>query len=164
MNRKNFSFLLLSFVLITFCAETTLGQRGQRERQEREERHEQIEARRIAFITNELSLTPSEAQKFWPVYNEYNQKRAQMMARHRQQRMNLENLENLTEQQLLELADADIVNMEEMISLRREYHEKFKKILPLKKVIQLYEAEREFNRTLFRESRGAQRPAGRGRN
>lgn len=164
MNQKNFSVFLLGFVLITFCTETALAQRGQRERQERHERHEQIEARRVAFITRELSLTPAEAQEFWPVYNEYNQKRAQMMARHRQQRMNIENLENLTEQQLLELADADIANMEEMVRLRREYHERFKKILPLKKVIQLYETERDFNRSLFRETRGQQRPAGRGRN
>jgi Spy/CpxP family protein refolding chaperone len=29
---------------------------------------EKIEALRIAFITQELQLTPQEAQKFWPVY------------------------------------------------------------------------------------------------
>ncbi|MCE3283001.1 MAG: hypothetical protein K0Q66_1738 [Chitinophagaceae bacterium] len=30
-----------------------------------------VEAIKVAYITKELSLTSDEAQKFWPVYNEY---------------------------------------------------------------------------------------------
>src|SRR3546814_14932243 len=37
----------------------------------RAERFERIEAEKIAFITKELNLTPAEAQKFFPVYNQY---------------------------------------------------------------------------------------------
>lgn len=33
-------------------------------------RHERIKAEKIAFITDELNLTPEEAQIFWPVYNQ----------------------------------------------------------------------------------------------
>jgi hypothetical protein len=32
---------------------------------------ERIKAQRIAFITQRLALTPDEAQKFWPVYNQF---------------------------------------------------------------------------------------------
>ena len=35
---------------------------------------EKVEAHKIAFITNELNLTPEESQKFWPIYNEYSAK------------------------------------------------------------------------------------------
>ena len=35
------------------------------------EKREQIEALRISFITQRLDLTREEAQRFWPVYNEY---------------------------------------------------------------------------------------------
>lgn len=31
---------------------------------------ERIESEKIAFLTNEMSLTPKEAQVFWPVYNQ----------------------------------------------------------------------------------------------
>lgn len=31
---------------------------------------ERIESEKIAFLTNEMSLTPKEAQAFWPVYNQ----------------------------------------------------------------------------------------------
>jgi Spy/CpxP family protein refolding chaperone len=30
-----------------------------------------IESLKIAFLTKQLDLTPDEAQKFWPVYNQY---------------------------------------------------------------------------------------------
>jgi hypothetical protein len=32
---------------------------------------EKIKALKVAFITKELNLTSGEAEKFWPVYNEY---------------------------------------------------------------------------------------------
>ena len=38
------------------------------------DKRENIEAMKIGFITKKLDLTPEEAQKFWPVYNQYNDK------------------------------------------------------------------------------------------
>ncbi len=137
------------------------GQPGMGQRQEQ---YRQMEAKRIAFITQELSLTPEEAQVFWPVYNEYNQKRNQMMILHREERKDVTDIDKLSESELMELADEDIRNMEDMVALRREYHEKFKQILPVKKVILLYNAERDFNRKLYREGRGRSDSPGRRRN
>jgi hypothetical protein len=37
------------------------------------ERREQIESMKIAFLTKRLDLTPEEAKKFWPVYNQYSE-------------------------------------------------------------------------------------------
>ena len=34
---------------------------------------EKIKALKIAFITEELNLTSNEAEKFWPVYNKYDE-------------------------------------------------------------------------------------------
>ena len=36
-----------------------------------ESKAERIQALKIAFITQKLQLTADEAQKFWPVYNQY---------------------------------------------------------------------------------------------
>jgi hypothetical protein len=152
---------ITGFFILFLFAQTVLAQGGPGQRQMR---HEQIEARRIAFITRELSLTPDEARDFWPVYNEYHEKRKAMMFRHQQQKQQIDNLDELSEEELLRIVDEEILNMEEMTGLRREYHEKFKEVLPLKKVIELYETERNFNRFLLRESRGSERGGGRGRN
>ena len=36
-----------------------------------EKKQQDIEALKVALISKELELTPDEAQKFWPVYNQY---------------------------------------------------------------------------------------------
>lgn len=153
--RSGFVILIILFICGVKPAE---AQRGQWQERQRE-----MESRRIAWITQQVSLTPAEAKVFWPLYTEYNEKRNEMMLRHRSQRRQVTQLEKLSEAELMELADADISNMEEMAALRRGYHEKFKEILPLKKVIELYEAERNFNRRLYQEGRRNQSD-GRGRN
>jgi hypothetical protein len=40
--------------------------------EDRKDRKERIEVLKIQFITEKLELTPSEAESFWPVYEEYN--------------------------------------------------------------------------------------------
>ena len=58
--------LLISFVIVCGLAKAQTeppanpDQKGQN-----------IEALKVAFISKELNLTPQEAEKFWPVYNQY---------------------------------------------------------------------------------------------
>lgn len=40
-----------------------------------QEKADHIKAQKIAFFTEKLSLTPEEAQRFWPVYNLYWEKK-----------------------------------------------------------------------------------------
>lgn len=118
-----------------------------------EGRNEQLKAKKVSFLTDKMDLTIQEAQVFWPLYNEFNDKRDSLIKSkvltHR-----CENLvDEMTESELLEIMEAEISNSENMAALRREYHEKFLKILPVEKVARLYIAEKEFNRQLFREMR-----------
>lgn len=41
-----------------------------------------IESLKIAFLTKQLDLTPEEAQKFWPVYNQYTMELKKMRKEH----------------------------------------------------------------------------------
>lgn len=114
----------------------------------------ELETQRIAFLSREVALTPEEAKLFWPVYNEYNRKRLELMQSHRQQRKTaMENLESKSERELLEIAELEIVQMERMAELRRMYHAKFLNVLPPIKVIRLYEAERDFSREIQKQHR-----------
>jgi Spy/CpxP family protein refolding chaperone len=42
--------------------------------QDFKEKKEKIKALKVAYITEELNLTSEEAQKFWPIYNTYDDK------------------------------------------------------------------------------------------
>ena len=39
-----------------------------------EDKRKEFEAQKVAFFTQEMDLTPEEATKFWPLYNEMQQK------------------------------------------------------------------------------------------
>jgi Spy/CpxP family protein refolding chaperone len=118
--------------------------------QETGSHHEKITAQRIAFITSKLDLTPTESQNFWPVYNEYDQKQHQLMHETRNtMMMDPEKIDALTEKEANDLADNQIVISQKMVDLRKEYNSKFKSVLPAKKVLKLYNAEREFQKTLI---------------
>ena len=60
---------VISLFALLFLPALLLAQNPNRER---------IEAYRIAFFTQRLKLTPSEAEKFWPVYREFSLKRQEL--------------------------------------------------------------------------------------
>lgn len=155
MRIKPLIFTFCCFLLMQLAPVGAQTQSPQHARQE-------MELQRVAFLTTRMELTPAEATVFWPLYNEYNQKRNELMNAQRSIKFDPANLNTMSNAELEEWADFDIRSAEQMAALRRHYHEEFKKVLPLKKVILLYQAEREFHRRLFDESRQRARD-GRGR-
>jgi hypothetical protein len=116
---------------------------------EHQKQKERIEAQRIAFITDKLELTPTEAQVFWPVYNEYDKKRHELNKGFRKDRRDDNVIEELTDKEALEIADQQLVEAQKMLDLRKEYHSRFKSVLPPKKLLKLYDSEREFQKHLI---------------
>lgn len=54
-------YILITFSLVFIFHLTSFAQQN----------FEAIESEKIAYITKELKITPSEAQKFFPIYNKY---------------------------------------------------------------------------------------------
>jgi hypothetical protein len=122
---------------------------------------EKIEAQKVAYITTKLNLTTEEAQKFWPVYNEYQTKQKDLMKGPDDKPSNLsrEEMMVLPEKEAARLADEELLHAQKMLDLRKEYHAKFKSVLSSQKVLLLYEAEKDFRRELLHQLRG-QGPGG----
>ena len=93
---------------------------------EENSRGEKIEALKIAFITQKLNLTTDEAQKFWPVYNQY-------------------------EQDIRSIKGGEVLdNEEQLLNIRKKYKPSFEKILGPQKLNNLFNAERDFRAVLIR--------------
>lgn len=151
----NICLSLLFFVPAGLLAQRDFQRPERTERQERfRQKREHIEMKRIAFITEKISLTTEEAQAFWPIYNEFKEKKQEQNRRHRMlHRETGRNYEDMSEEELHKLADEDISNMMKMYKLRKEYHEKFLEVLSIQKVVMLYDAERQFRRVLLNDVR-----------
>lgn len=126
----------------------TPGEPGAR----RAERKEKIETMKIGFLTEKLDLTPEEAQKFWPVYNQYHNKQEELRkTRKMEVREGAANLENMNDKDIEALVDNEIVFRQKELDIQKEYHKQFKSVLPIKKVAKLYRAEEMFKRELVRK-------------
>jgi hypothetical protein len=119
------------------------------------DKKEKIESFKVAFITQKLNLTTKEAQLFWPVYNEYLDKiEALKNARKKELRSANINIDTYSDKDLELMLDNEFLSKEKEVELGKEYFNKFKSVIPVKKVILLYKAEDEFKRELLRQISG----------
>jgi hypothetical protein len=120
-------------------------------------RRERVRQMRVDYITKKLELTPSESEKFWPVYNEYTDK-VRLLKR---------NLRQAFWQRSGELDDrkaADLVKLEgdskqREADLYREYSDRLKPLIGIRRVAMLHIAEAEFRNEMIDVLRG---PGGKG--
>lgn len=122
---------------------------------EEQKAKDRIEAYRAQFITEELELTPEEAQRFWPVYNQYRKEvdaiQLERMRKHAKFRGNPKaELEGMSDEEVYREVESEMKMQQELLDLRKEYFRKFDAVLPIKKVALLYRAEGEFQRRLIR--------------
>jgi hypothetical protein len=106
---------------------------------------ERVEAQRVAFITQRLSLTPEEAQQFWPVYNQFTEKLQQIRANAKFDKSDMSMSDADAEKIILAEFDKESKELE----LRKEYYQKLKKVLPVKKIARLYRSEQDFRAELL---------------
>jgi len=113
---------------------------------------ERLNAYKIAFFTKRLNLTPQEAEKFWPVYNEFQAKKI-----HTQQERALiaqtvnVNGSTMSEKELIDLGDKWVDLEVQEARLSQEFHIKVKTILPPMKIVRLYQAENQYKLQLLNE-------------
>lgn len=115
------------------------------------QRKEKIEALRVAYITKELELTEAEAQSFWPVYNEYQDKQEANRKAFRQKYNRQTNYNFATDKEAEDYINADIQQKAQEAELMKTYYEKIKKVLPVKKVAKLRHAEESFRQELLKQ-------------
>ncbi len=129
-------------------------------------RQEQMKAAKIGFLTRELNLSEEEAQKFWPVYNKFDNEREA----HRRKMMAVrleanEGGDQLTAKEAEAAVEQYLQLRQEEVDMERRFYQSVKKVLPSEKVALLFQAEKRFQRELLRnlQQRREERPPFRGR-
>ncbi len=145
MNKNKFTGIIFLFLLIT-----TFVCRAQN-RPPMDDQREQIEAQKVAFITEKLQLAPEEIQRFLPLYHQYDKAKDEMVRTFFKAGKHFRpDDDSMTDKEATELADNYIKHAQNMLDLQKEYHLKFKEVLPPKKLLKLYNVEREFQRMLLK--------------
>ncbi|CAM4149904.1 hypothetical protein FLAN108750_12685 [Flavobacterium antarcticum] len=121
-----------------------------------ENKKEKIKALKIAYITKDLSLSSSEAEKFWPVYNSFDEKQFDLrMVKMRKIRQELKSkpIENFSDAEANALLN-QIDNLEdESYQNKKKLITDLRKIISPVKILKLKQAEDDFNKSLLKQYR-----------
>jgi hypothetical protein len=150
MNTLRF-FLLSSACLLLAVARPAQAQVRPRARlgQPAGGRLTQLDNARIAFITGRVVLTQDQAQRFWPGYNEFIAKRRDLNRSARLLRRDADNA-SLNDAQLRDNFNQEFALRQQQLNLEKDYFERVQKVLSLRQVAQLYQAERDFTKEVLR--------------
>lgn len=118
---------------------------------------EKIKAQKIAFLTQELNLTPDEASKFWPVYDKCWKEKMDAKKATSQSLKALSTAAkdaNSSESDVKALADAYHKNLNREMELVGAHFSEYQKVLPIKKAALVTAAEERFKNNLIMQLRG----------
>ncbi len=107
-----------------------------------------VESLRVAYITEQLQLTPEEGQKFWPVYNQY---RAEIKSLRQAYRLDASGEDES------QLADKKFEFEEKKLALMKKYRPQIEQAIGARKFGMLITAEERFKGELLKriqENRG----------
>lgn len=114
------------------------------------EQKRKLEALKVAFLTDELSLTAKEAQSFWPVYNEMDESLKKIRDERKEILRNTHKDFDILSDQELENAITETLSLtQQELDIKQSYLTQFKDILSMRKVAKLYAAEDKFKRQLL---------------
>ncbi|NJM93443.1 MAG: hypothetical protein HC842_01195 [Cytophagales bacterium] len=110
---------------------------------------EKIETAKIALINERLGLNPEQAERFWPLYNEYAKQRQELMREFRTSR------EGLGERQLSEAESKALIERgmrlkERQLDIDRRYGERLNQVITNRQLLELRRAEEDFRNMLLK--------------
>ncbi|MBY5956559.1 hypothetical protein KUV50_00325 [Membranicola marinus] len=107
------------------------------------QRFEKIKAHKVAYLTEKMELSVSEAEKFWPLYNEYEKAQQEIRSQKRSQ------VKNPSDDQAKEILFNALESNAKEIDLKREFYKEAAQILSYKKLYLMEQGEREFRLTIL---------------
>ena len=138
------TILFISILLLT--ASLTQAQNRNRQR---------IKLLKMSYITDALDLTEKEAEKFWPVYNEFTAK-MQQLRQEQQSGIKREigqsnGLNNISEEKARTILDRSMKLESEIAAAKIAMNNELLGIISAVKILKLHQAERDFNREMLQE-------------
>jgi hypothetical protein len=139
---------ILLFLTLAFCI--SINSYSQEHRGK-----DRFKTLKVGFITETLNLTTKEAEKFWPIYNKY-QDQIHLLRSSEKSKL----IKNIKERGGLEsLSDPEAEKiLDSILGINTQIHENeqnmyldLKGVLSAKKLLKLHRAERDFNRKILEQ-------------
>lgn len=144
---------VLILLALTVSAQGLFAQPGKRGGMKQEMKGE-IEKIRKNVYARVLILSDEEAKNFWPVFEKMQKEvQAVRIEMKKQGKYMMENYGTLSDDELDKGMQKMLAYEQQLVDIRKKYYPEFKKVLPMKKVVLLQKAEKEFKKELLQKYR-----------
>lgn len=141
--------------LLLFCTLAVSAQDEEEVVKQDPKAQEKIKAARIAYITEKLGLTPAEAEKFWPIYNEFAARRQELRKEFEQARKN-KPANQSDEQHQKDMVDLGLKVKQSELDLEKDYSNRILNVITPQKLMALRKAEQDFRVMVLRQIQNRQ--------
>lgn len=128
---------------------------GYAQRQGQQYDKEKLEAARVAFITNRLDLKPSQAEKFWPVFNQYQEDRTKLMEQ--MSKLNRAASQETNEAKAREMVEQRFAIQQELLDREKLFMSNIMQVISPLQAVKLSGVNRDFTRQLYRMNQNRDR-------
>lgn len=144
--KKTIPVSLFAMCIMLFCGSTLTAQIRSAE--------SRLQQEKVKYFNQHLQLTTAESEKFWPVYNDYQNRRDKITA-DRNNLMNYfqSNYKNMTAAEASEAINKYLAYQRQETELLETYTKRFREFLSEIKVMQIYVVELEFRKWLLENLR-----------
>lgn len=135
--KKILTLLLISIYSISFAQENP--------------KLERIKTLRIAFFSDKLDLTTNEAQKFWPIYNEFESKQTDIRKQKRvlNQKLKSRKAEQISDIEVNQILDDSEKLESDIQTNRKRFSKDLQGVIPMRKILLLRQLEDDFKRLML---------------
>ena len=136
--------LLLLFTMTTIQGFAQRGPMGPRER---------IKTLKVGYFTEQLELDESTAAKFWPIYNQFEEKRMSLQ----KELADMRPEDTVTDEEATVIINKGFEIEEQLLSAKKDLSKSLSKVLTPSKLLTFHQADRDFNMRMVREFRDRNR-------
>lgn len=145
---------LIYTILFTLACTLCLAQQERdKSDKDRQEERERLKAARVAFLSNRLQLDVNTAQKFWPIFNEYESKKEALSEKYNKQKHALvsENgWRNMSDANADKMLDIYLEHKQAELNLEKDYMSKFNQVLDKGQIWMVIRIDSDFRRSLMK--------------
>ena len=135
--KQFFTLIIVLFVCLNFHAQT-----------KPKSYHEKIRSARVSFISDQIALTSSQAEKFWPIYNNSKNEIYTLYKEVKDIQKNI-NFNTITEKESKTLFK-ELQSKENIINIKKvDFTTQLSKVISYKQILKLNNAENKFKKNLL---------------
>lgn len=159
--KRHIRLVSIGVFVVLFSSVLRAQRTGHGDKELYESKMEELKSEKVAYFTNKMNLSAETAQKFWPLYNECEEKK---MSLHKQFRDLMKGMHkdesgkwDMEDADYLKLADAMVDVKLKQAQLQKDYLQKYKAVLTPEQLVKFYRADEQFGRDMLKRYQGRSR-------